>query len=269
MMSKIEKSKLIYFLEHQSSASQNTKRCWNYAIQHLPDELVFKGADELYDQTTYRSTSSHYLTLSLLRAYVTYNESELSPDLVQTVYETYERVHQESKNAQLMNRHESRWTVETLLDKMRAIPMDSYNHMISKLLIAMYTLIPPLRQDYYNVKFNEHIDLDKGLIHVYSQKSQVVAQIKMPDELIDILRSSLVYMPRTLLFVRQNGKNWANQGSMYSSIVNILRRELSDPLFTINTFRHIYAQWSFKCPPTERIQIAHAMLHSPETHLTY
>ena len=139
----------------------------------------------------------------------------------------------------------------------------------------MYTINPPLRNDYYNVKINDsvnssnYIDLKNKILNVYCLKSKKYQKVLLCDELIDIIKESLIVIPRDYLFTKKNGDNFSSAASLSVSLLNLLKEFMNDKHFSFNTFRHAYTEWSLKQDVKTRLNAADNMMHSRLTHLQY
>jgi hypothetical protein len=156
--------------------------------------------------------------------------------------------------------------IKMTLEKIEAIRDRLPDDDIRKLLIAMYTMIPPMRADYGEVKlysFGEEPETDnfifrdgrRAVIQIADYKTSKtngpVRQV-LPDNLRKLLDASLRAKPREYLFgPYKKFSQWAN-------------KELSDLFetdFTITMFRHAYinslpiAQMTVE----EKQKIAHLM----------
>lgn len=136
----------------------------------------------------------------------------------------------------------------------------SFNHIVLKrdelpfgsierLLLSMYTMIPPARADYFATQLvtnqtptqKNYINLTKMeciLTDFKTAKTYKQITHAFPDELIAELNESLKLMPRSYLFLNANGKPHTR-----NSFVLWARRCLSrifETDFTLVFFRHAY-----------------------------
>lgn len=280
----ITTTQLTSFLDNDSTVSTASKYCWRSILKSMDDHGVeFTTEEELYDFLNSLSTSlsSQYLLMGLINAYTayTFSKGELDSSSREIIHNVYHTLNKLSKEVQYKNRVSRKvWEYDTLLEKMHALTMDTWKSMITKVTMAMYLLIPPVRQDYYHVRLvaNESADegdsflnMDTGCIQFYSTKSKKTIHAQLPIELLTIVRESVKLYPREYLFTRENGKDWSNKISMYYALTTLLRKYLNDSQFSINTFRHVYAKWSFTMSPEERSRVAKEMLHSDGMHMRY
>lgn len=256
--------------------------------------IEFETADDLINilVSHHMSNNQIYSILSLLRcACVVNNVDNKVKDIVYTLYHDYNKI---SKDDQYSNRLITRWTTDSLIEFNRSLQIDSYRTMTAKLVIGMYTLIPPLRNDYNNVhiidsvanngvsnvassvntianstsSFNYYNTVTREL-KVYCTKSKKYHCVTVPNELANIIAETLRFMPREYLFVTQHGKPFSNTSNMYNQIIKHLRAVINEDSFTINTFRHLYASKSFTGTVQDRIAAQKGMLHNAENHLRY
>ena len=287
-------------LEHAynncTNVNESTKRIYMCYINKIKQwgNIEFETADDLINilVSHHMSNNQIYSILSLLRcACVVNNVDNKVKDIIYPLYRDYNKI---SKDDQYSHRLITRWTTDSLIEFNRSLQIDSYRTMTAKLVIGMYTLIPPLRNDYNNVhiidsvanngvsnvassvntianstsSFNYYNTVTREL-KVYCTKSKKYHAVTVPDELANIIAETLRFMPREYLFVTQHGKPFSNTSNMYNQIIKHLRAVINEDSFTINTFRHLYASKSFTGTVKDRIAAQKGMLHNAENHLRY
>ena len=274
-MFRISKTDCENAINNASEVNDNTIKLWKRCLNKIHKDFIFKSKEELEQQLLdiNKTYSSAYNMSTLLRAACKINEVDLK--LKEIVYDLYRDLREKSGDEQFENRmNKKQWTLEELISIMRNINMTDYKSTMIKLLLAMYTLNPPLRNDYYNVKINDsnnlnYIDLKNKILNVYCLKSKKYQKVLLCDELIDIINESLIVFPRKYLFTKKNGDNFSSAASLSVSLLNLLKEFMNDKHFSFNTFRHAYAEWSLKQDVKTRINAADNMLHSRLTHLHY
>lgn len=274
-MFKITKADCENAINNANQVNDQTIKLWKRYLNKIHKDFIFKSKDELEQQLLdiNKTYSSAYNMSTLLRAACKINEVDLK--LKEIVYDLYRDLREKSADEQFENRmNKKQWTLEELISIMRNINMTDYKSTMIKLLIAMYTLNPPLRNDYYNVKINDntsasYIDLNKKILNVYCLKSKKYQKVLLCDELIDIIKESLIVLPRDYLFTKKNGDNFSSAASLSVSLLNLLKEFMNDKHFSFNTFRHAYTEWSFKQDVKTRLSAADNMMHSRLTHLRY
>lgn len=139
-------------------------------------------------------------------------------------------------------------TYNELVTKRDELPAGS----IERLLIAMYTMIPPVRADYFatEIVYNDTVPTEKNYIRIRDNHVECILtdfktakQFKQithmfPPELITELNTSLEKTPRSYLFLNANGKaHTRNSFTLWSrrALTRILGKE-----FTLVFFRHAY-----------------------------
>lgn len=139
-------------------------------------------------------------------------------------------------------------TYTELVTKRDELPIGS----IERLLIAMYTMIPPVRADYFatEIVHDDTIPTEKNYIRIRNNTAEciltdfkTVKQYKQithtfPPELVAELLASLEKTPRTYLFINANGKSHTrNSFTLWSrrALTRILGKE-----FTLVFFRHAF-----------------------------
>lgn len=266
-----------YAYDNCTNVNESTKRIYQCYINKIKEwqPLEFTTQDDLINifKSHNMSNSQIYSILGLLRCTcVVCNLDDKVKDIVYTLYHNYNKI---SKNDQYNHRTTTKWTTDSLIEFNKSLQIDSYKTMNVKLLIGLYTLIPPLRNDYNNVKIvTENIDTNfyntvTGELMVYSTKSKKYHSVTVPVELKDIITETLTFMPRDYLFVTQHKKPFSNTCNMYSTLIKLLRTIINDDTFTINTFRHLYATKSFTGTVQDRVAAQEGMLHNAQNHLRY
>ncbi len=123
-----------------------------------------------------------------------------------------------------------------------------------RLLLSMYTEIPPVRSDYYktrifksmpkDVKTNENfIVLNEKPILILEKyktvKTYGVITIDIPEKLKSEIEDSLRIKPREYLFVSSSGKPYEKENS-FNRWANRTLQSLFNKGFTLSMLRHIY-----------------------------
>ena len=274
-MFRISKTDCENAINNANQVNDNTIKLWKRCLNKIHKDFIFRSKEELEQQLLdiNKTYSSAYNMSTLLRAACKINEVDLK--LKEIVYDLYKDLREKSGDEQFENRmNKKQWSLEELISIMRNINMTDYKSTMIKLLLAMYTLNPPLRNDYYNVKINDannpnYIDLKNKILNVYCLKSKKYQKVLLSDELIDIINESLIVLPRNYLFTKKNGDNFSSAASLSVSLLNLLKEFMNDKHFSFNTFRHAYAEWSLKQDVKTRINAADNMMHSRLTHLHY
>lgn len=275
-MFRITKADCVNAINNANQVNDQTIKLWKRCLNKIHKDFIFKSKDELEQQLLdiNKTYSSAYNMSTLLRAACKINEVDLK--LKEIVYDLYRDLREKSGDEQFENRmNKKQWSLEELISIMRNINMTDYKSTMIKLLLAMYTLNPPLRNDYYNVKINDsnsnlnYIDLKNKILNVYCLKSKKFQKVLLCDELIDIINESLIVLPRDYLFTKKNGDNFSSAASLSVSLLNLLKEFMNDKHFSFNTFRHAYTEWSLKQDVKTRLKAADNMMHSRLTHLQY
>ena len=286
-MFRISKTDCENAINNANQVNDQTIKLWKRCLNKIHKDFIFRSKQDLEQQLLdiNKTYSSAYNMSTLLRAACKINEVDLK--LKEIVYDLYKDLREKSGDEQFENRmNKKQWSLEELIRIMRNINMTDYKSTMIKLLIAMYTLNPPLRNDYYNVKINDsnsnlkkdcrdhncdlnYIDLKNKILNVYCLKSKKYQKVLLCDELIDIINESLIILPRKYLFTKKNGDNFSSSASLGVSLLNLLKEFMNDKHFSFNTFRHAYAEWSLKQDVKTRLNAADNMMHSRLTHIHY
>lgn len=161
---------------------------------------------------------------------------------------------------------------------------------IEQVLLAMYTMIPPARADYGEVRIYDHRPSDAEqaetpnymIITTRGKCTLVLNEYKtvgaygthkqvLPAELAAIVRESLRNQPRQWLFLTPMGRAPFRDGDAFSEYVRSVLSRLFDRPASINTIRHAYANsLNINKLTTEQLEkAAHGMMHSVTTLLNY
>jgi integrase len=168
----------------------------------------------------------------------------------------------------------------------------------TRLLLSIYTMIPPARSDYDAIKIytsdsdkekNTNSTNDDTLINYMilpssGKNAKIVLQkykthkqygdqtINLPNELVKEIQSSLDKNPREYLFVSaQNGKPFNNPNSFNRWANRELKKLFNKKNISLTTLRHIYiSNQDFKGKTRgERNKLAQKMMHSVDTQDKY
>lgn len=153
---------------------------------------------------------------------------------------------------------------------------------IEKLLIAFYTLVPPVRLDHYATQILKFGEIPSQPNYIFFSDSKAYLKItdfktaevyksidyELPSELHTQLSLSLQMTPRTYLFVSESGKPFTRDSfSKWASmkLLGIFKKEL-----TLTMFRHIYiANLDLNSSPEILYEISRKMGHSLTQQMLY
>jgi hypothetical protein len=124
-----------------------------------------------------------------------------------------------------------------------------------QLLLAMYTMIPPVRSNYYTTQIfytkpNNHID--DNYILISDQENYISLEkyktskyygnivIDIPKDLLNIIKNSLEIHPREYLFVAKNKNKYSNEGTFNTWANRTLKKITHNEHITLTMLRHIY-----------------------------
>lgn len=154
----------------------------------------------------------------------------------------------------------------------------------AKLLISLYTMIAPVRNNYGNVRIYQkspenvkgnYIDLNKKIIVLNKYKTDKIygsTKINIPSNLMKQINMSLENKPREYLFIQKN-KEIYNSNSFNVVANRILKKVFNNDNFSLNMFRHIYISrddLNLKDKTLkEKKEIADLMGHSVSTQAKY
>lgn len=139
-------------------------------------------------------------------------------------------------------------TLQDLVNKYNEVDID----IMSKLLLAIYTIIPPVRADYYSthiIKEGETPETDNYIILKRDSAELVIGKYKtsrkhgeirhpiLPQELYTVILKSLEQYPRKYLF-EKNGKPYTPNG--FCKWTSATLEKLFSVELTLTMIRHIY-----------------------------
>lgn len=158
-----------------------------------------------------------------------------------------------------------------------------------RLLVMIYTEIPPVRSDFYKTKFitqiphtfdddNNFIVLDKDspilILEKYkTAKKYGVLFIDIPVTLYNEIQYSILSKPREYLFVSNSNKPFEKENTFNKWANNTLKQVFNNKFISISILRHIYiSRRDLKLEEKsglEQDQIAKIMGHSIEQQRKY
>lgn len=192
-----------------------------------------------------------------------------------------QEVHQRYMNAEPSEKERQNWVPwPEVVAKERELASTEYGST-NHLLLAMYCLIEPLRQDYGAVRIlvdQRPAPFAKGNYLVISKdasqgtlilndyktaKSYGAFERTLPANLMGVIRQSLIRQPRAYLFVDDSGDAYASKNS-YSKFSNRILKRLFGKSFTVSMMRHSHiSNIDFNAStPGQLMQTSKNMAHS-------
>lgn len=192
-----------------------------------------------------------------------------------------QEVHERYMNAEPSEKERQNWVSwPQVLAKERELAATEYGST-NHLLLAMYCLIEPLRQDYGAIrilvdkrpapysKSNYLVispDASTGtlILNEYkTAKSYGAFERALPSNLMGIIRQSLLKQPRAYLFVDESGDAYSSKNS-YAKFSNRVLRKLFGKSFTVSMMRHSHiSNIDFNAStPGQLMQTSRNMTHS-------
>jgi hypothetical protein len=172
----------------------------------------------------------------------------------------------------------SKLVLDDLITLRDALPDGS----IHKLLIGLYTHIPPVRADYYATQilpFGVTPTEPNYIFHSPEKSRLVLTDFKtnkfykeishdLPAELHRQLVLSLAASPRTYLFVNKNGEPFTRNG--FTKWATEQLYQISKKGLTITMLRHIYiSSLDLNSPPVRLLEIGKKMGHQLSQQMLY
>jgi len=149
-----------------------------------------------------------------------------------------------------------------------------------RLLLSFYTILKPLRSDFNCVRiyFSKPKEKDDGNYIVLGDVNKLYLSeyktaerygtevLKIPDELLEQIKTSLKRNPREYLFVNRFGEPYNDPANFGRWANKAIRNLLNNDHISLTTFRHIYLSQTDldikNMPYGERKKLAHEMGHS-------
>jgi len=183
-------------------------------------------------------------------------------------------------SGQMTAKEEERWVDwKDVLAKEKHLAQTEYGSF-DHLMLAMYCLIPPLRQNFGNVKIYQAMPSTDGIkenllvITPTGKGTLVLMDYKtskkygnfvkeLPDDLVRVIQASLKANPRTHLFMKYDGEPYVLQNS-FTWISNRTFKKLFGKPVTVSILRHscISATDFNASTPQELFDKAKSMTHS-------
>ena len=156
----------------------------------------------------------------------------------------------------------------------------------ARLLLSLYTLVPPLRSDYNlvaiykndkDIKYDNYLILNKNPYLVITKyktaKTYKDIKIDLPKKLVKEIKESLKLKPREFIFVQKNGKPYEKSNTFNRWANRTLKSLFDKKNISLSTLRHIYiTRRDLKLEEKsglERNKIAQMMGHSVGTQQNY
>ena len=279
----------------KSQTKIGTGKCLHYIINN--PKAFMEKMDEYINKTGGRIDKSK-LSIHAKDSYISVICALFrhSPGMIQkysNLYKEWTDIHQEVRmpindkyqSNEPDNRQKEAYLPFEDLVKIRNKLVDGSNE---KLLLSMYTMIPPVRSDYHKIGiYKSESDVEKNidnylimnkspfivLRNFKTSKTYKVIKIDLPTELVKQIDLSLKKNPRNLLFVSsRNNKEY--KSNTFNRWVNRTFKTLTGKNnISINTLRHIYiTRRDLKLEEKsglERRKIARQMGHSVSTQQNY
>lgn len=204
---------------------------------------------------------------------------EAQSDLFNT-YFTHEssKIEAQVMSGQPTDRERDNWVRwEDVVEKEQELAASRYAST-EHLLLAMYVLIEPARQDYYSIQLvtKEPDDTSKKNYIILPSSTLVLNEYKtakaystyrriLPENLMAIIRESIRQQPRQFLFVQQKDNQPYTRRNTFTKFTNRILEKLFDRNFTVGMIRHCYISEGLdfnEATPGEVFQAAKHMHHS-------
>ena len=299
-LAKLNKIKNEIWLNCHSNKKVGKGKCLDYIIKH-PEVFIDKlndytkktkgrlGADNLTDHSKDAYTSA-IIAIFRHTPGMIQNKSELYNKWRELHREIKEPINKAKQTNEPNKRQQEAYISFNELEKIRD-KLDDTD--ISKLLIGMYTYIPPVRSDYdklliINFKEEDKMMNNEDNYMVFDEKNKMYyivlrkyktsktyknIKIDLPKELIKLIKISLNEKPRDYLFIQKNNQPYDKPNTFNKWANRKLKAVIGKPNFSLTTLRHIYITRDDlkleRQSGTDRNEIAQIMGHSIATQQTY
>ncbi len=270
-------------------------KCLDYILKH-PEAFIEK-LDEFVNNTGGR-LDKNKLSMHAKDSYVTALKSifQQTPGMKQKhpdLFKKWDEIHKEVRRP-INEKYQSNKPTERQeeayisFEKIEEIRNKLEKGSDQKLLISMYTMIPPLRSDYdkiaiYKKETDKKDEIDNYLIlnkkpyliitKYKTSKTYKDLKINLPKNLVTEIKASLKKKPRNFLFIQKNGMPYDKPNTFNRWANRTLKKYLNKKNISLSTLRHIYiTRRDLKLEEKsglERAEISKVMGHSLGTQQNY
>lgn len=268
-------------------------KCLHYILMH--PEAFLEKLDEYANKTGGR-LDKEKLSMHAKDGYVTALKSlfQEAPGLKQKypeIFMKWDEIHKEVRapinakyqsNKPTERQEEAYVSFDELERKRDSLEIGSD----ARLLLSLYTLVPPLRSDYNlvaiykndkDIKYDNYLILNKNPYLVITKyktaKTYKDIKIYLPKKLVKEIKESLKLKPREFIFVQKNGKPYEKSNTFNRWANRTLKSLFDKKNISLSTLRHIYiTRRDLKLEEKsglERNKIAQIMGHSVGTQQNY
>jgi hypothetical protein len=266
-------------LSQYTSFMPEGKQNIDYLINN-PEE----AAKALNNQTALAQTSANrHMFYSAVVAYLKHTDKgKQQTQQIKSQWDTIQKNNWEERRQQALNNEPTQNQIivaQTLKwqDVLKARD-EQKTGSLEKLLLALYTYIPPVRADYFDVKINKSEDKetkDNQLVLNQNSGTLIIRDFKtknkyneirhqLPQALYDEIQASLKSKPRPYIFVMPTNQTKPYDRGAFSKWANKILTEVFKAPMTLTSLRHLFVSTlDFnKTKARDLEQIGNAMGHS-------
>jgi len=256
-----------------------TNKSFEWIIDH-PEEIV-ESIKAAHDAP---QTQKAYI--AAVKAMIKHNKDTITlhPGKWKTWQELFSEIDNKIEQAyidqQATAKEQANWVSwDKVLEKEQELARTSYASK-DHLLLAMYSLIEPMRQDYGAVKiYEDEPDVEEGNYIVMRENPRVVLQEyktataygkkerMLPEVLKRIIEKSLESNPRQYLFVSVDGQPYKDNS--YTRFANRTLEKVFGKRFTVSMMRHSFVNTKDFNDTNGVFKNAKLLGHSVKEHLLY
>jgi len=289
---------LLHLLRNKSLSDTTKKQIAHKLTQWISyldlktlNNLLYNPAEsvaKLYETKQIRHTpTNHHIYISAAVAYIKYitADTHLLNKWKEIEHKNSEPLADHyDKNKPTTMQSNKVISLSTLLEARKTLEIASFE----RLLLSFYTLIEPIRADYYATEIipatnqttiepteDNYIVIKEGAADLVvkdfkTKRKYTTIENKLSSELLDELNASLKKYPRKYLFVMDDKKSPFTRKLFSNWACRTLKRVLGYPM-TLTAIRHAYItdKIQTKSATTELVDIARKMGHSRSIQRVY
>jgi hypothetical protein len=280
-------------LAETTTISENSRQLYIYQLKALAKLFPGLSYDAILKQpkASYRQIKKAYPNLNTQRSYIAAikalfkhvdglqcvfkNEAEKWNDIYMKLSS---HINTKVENAILSDREVKNWVEwPVVIDTVHTLEKNEYGS-IRHLLLACYTYIEPLRQDYGYIRITKRDPSDPTENYMVFGKNKTTLYLNnyktakkyntlirpIPDKLRQVILHSLKQSPRKYLFVDTFGNPYKNRNS-YTKFCNKILYSIFQPKkVTVSTLRHSFISSIDynRALPGQLFKVARYMAHS-------
>ena len=224
---------------------------WSFNfIVYNPDKFIRKVDDYLMNNTNHINPHTKKIYITVIMRFIENKNTDTYQYWIKELEKVQKQIDDVIKSNKPIEKQKKAYISLNEINKIRNnLEIGS----LDRLILSLYTDIPPLRSDFGECKILENygdIDESKNYI-ILNDKKLILNQFKtkkkyntlnldIPEILVSEIRESIKKNPREYLFLNREKKPYTNKRAFNLFINGRLKKILNKPNFTLLMFRHIY-----------------------------